>query len=694
MSYFCSNLNTDNFSFTFGENVRFTSYRYNETSNIITDSAPYWMAYSDNYNMSMTIPRTLKNGYDFFGYSLLNFNAPVHIDPHHPNLESMSYMFYSCPNFNQDVNIPENVYNTYYMLYDCLQYNSNVYCYAKTTCCYSPSDYLQQINNFDSVCAGWSGNFNIHFINSTPTSMRYGFQGCYLLNQNIKIPSTVRDAYCMFSGCYNLNQNIALPNEICASGAFQYCGNLNTALRIPYNSDISAMFRNCNNYNVDTYVPVCRGLNEYDQNSNSYNLFYGCDNLNANVVFETGYLILAETFQSCNNFNYPIHIPHTVTNMYRTFAGCNNFNTQIVFGSGVTDMNATFSQCYNLNINMTLPSSAVNLTSTFWACQNLDQNIQIPSSAVNLAYCFTGCSNLNQAIDIPSSVEVVDYCFSGCENLSSSISFHTGLKSMNNTFQSCYNFNAPLSIPSSVEYMDGTFYYCTHFNQPITLPSSLKEANLAFFNVYNFKQDVTIPSSCYGINAMFRYTGVNNVNIQSAEINIVAYWGSGDSYFSIEPFSFRNVWYEYSGYTIVANHPCLDASGLSSGDTIATVTMNKDCIFYYNKWDSSQGAYVRHTFTKDNIFFNLDNKSLLYRFFGVEDGYIYTGSSYYYRAQNQAQNYADYQANYHDNSASLVVTPSTWYYDEDKTSIRFIYYDWANTSGGVTPQYNVFFNFV
>ena len=683
MGYFCENLNQDNFSFNFGENVRFTQSYYEGSEP--SDSAIYWMGYCENYNSPFRIPNTLKNGYDFFGYGLNNFNSPVYIDPHHPNLETMPYFFYHCPNFNQPFNIPDKVYNLYYTLYECDNFNTDVYCYAKVGNCYYPNDYNNQIGNFSYAFYYWSGNFNLHFMDSNPTVLDSAFYGCGSLNANIQIPSSVVSAYGLFSYCYSLNQNIRIPDGVSAGWCFHSCYSFNQNIRIPRGSDISHMFYNCNSFNQPVHVPLY---------TSGINIFFNCDNLNANVTFENGIDILYGTFRNCNNFNYPITIPDSVTDMYETFYHCLNFNTQPYFGSSILNMYYAFAGCYNLNTNIILPPTVQNLYATFRGCENLNQNIFIPNGVVQMRDTFAYCRNLDQSISIPSSVNALDNCFEGCRNLNSVITIPTGVESMGGTFQNCNNFNQYITIPSSVTHMRNTFAACENLNQPISFPSSVTYTNYCFWHCNRFKQPMIIPESCNSMYGTFIMSGVNNVNIRSAYMN---FWDSTGGYGlqTMQLFAFRAAWYEYQNYQIVKSHPYLSPDGLNNGDTIATITLNRNCIYFCENWNSTSQTHENSYYTTEDLFYSYANKSYVYKFVGVLSGWISVNGRSYYRENNQAHNYNDYVNNFHDNIPSIILD-SSWYYNTAE-NIRFTYRDWENTyqSEGVniTPQYNIFINF-
>lgn len=673
MSYLLEELQPYNFSLNFGENVKFTSSYYEGYPP--SNSALYFIPYCNNYNTPLTIPNGLHNGYDFLGYSLDNFNSPVYINPNHPNLEAMAYFFYYCPNFNQEFNIPEKVYNMYYTLYECHNFNTNVYCYAKVGNCYSPENYNNQIGNFHSAFSGWAGNFNMHFMeNSNPVILDSAFSGCGNLNTNITIPDSVYSIYHGFSYCYNLNSNIRLPDNIMAAGCFQYCANFNQNIRIPHNSNIAGLFESCENFNQDIFVPLCRGSNMSEQEYNCYQIFKDCTNLNANVHFETGYKILRGTFTNCSNFNYPITIPDTVEALYETFYHCSNFNTQITFGSSVTNLAYAFSGCSNLNFSMQLPSGVTDMHNTFGGCSNLNTIITIPEATTNLRSCFRYCVNFDQPVTIPSNVTDMSACFTGCRNFNHSFTVPSGVTTVRGMMENCYNFNSIISLPSTVESMSNLFMSCNNFNQPITIPSGVIDAVSAFYGTPNFRQPITVPSSCSNLFAMFRASSANNVTFECAEIN----WAN--DYMGCSPLRLRDTWYGNASF---------NTAGFSNGDTVATFNLNKDCVCFWDEYDSEAGQHVRRECSTNDMFFAYGNRWRAYSFVGVFEGYV-RGS---HRTLAQADNYQDYVANFNDKAPSLRIDPQ--WYERDNTYIRFTYYDWANgSSDATTPKYYIYLNFI
>lgn len=657
---FFDDLKPYNYSVNFGENVLFTSW-----DSAISSSAMYLFSEAENFNTPVTIPNSLRNTYDLFAYCP-NFNSPVYIDPHHPNLKEMAYTFYQgCDNFNQNFNIPNGVYNFQYALYGAYNFQSHVNVYSQSgNWNGNPSSWDMAVNNFSYAFVGWEGNFNVHFIESTPVQMNCAFYGCHNLNQNIAIPSTVNNLNEAFAYCYNLNRNIRLPDNVVASGCFNYCYNLNRNIRIPNNSNITYMFRECYSLNQPLYVRLCSGEDEYNQYLNSNAIFLNCNHLNENVSFQSGYEVLSYTFANCTDFNYPITIPESVNNLYYTFYNCRSFNTQPAFPSSVDNMYGTFQLCYGLNFPMVLPSSVNNMISTFYGCQTLDSEIVLPDTVSVIDGCFQHCSNLNQNIQIPSSVISARQCFSNCSKLDQNIGLPDGIRDISGMFSGCNSLNQSIVIPDSVHYMKSSFNYCNNLRQPITLPLSVTAINECFQGCNNYRHPVVVGEYCNEIQSAFVVSQINNVTIQSRHMN---FWTTTGGYGlrTITPFRFNY----------------LNLDGFSSGDTVARVHLNKDTIYYNNYARTLTGGEVYNT---EQIFFT--NDAYLYNFIGISSGWV-GGVS---RTVNQAANYSDYQANYHDGRSSIWINTKNF----EEKQIRFSCYDWANTSEGVTPIYNIFFNFI
>lgn len=674
MGYFFENFNQNNFSVDFGQDVSFTDY-YNYQNNNISHDMSYLFWGCSNYNSSLRIPDSVVDASSMF-YNCGNLNQPIYIDPHHQNLRSMYGMFSYCNNFNQDINIPENVNSFRSMFYYCGNYCSNVYVYAKTS--------SGEPNNYSSAFRDSYGfNGNVHFVNCTPYNMSYTFYQCYDLNQNIQIPSTAYNMYSCFECCYNLNQPIKVPDNSMAYGCFKYCYNLNQSVPIPRNANIAQMFMYCNNLNEALYIPVCKGSNEYDQRWNSYGLLENCTNFNASVIFEHGWLGIYNIFQNCSSFNYPITITDSVTDMHATFSNCRNLNTSITFSNNLINMYYVFESCHNYNIAPTLPSGLKNMYGAFSGCTNFNVAVQIPDGVEVMSSTFSSCENFNVSLTLPSSLQEMTSCFRYCYNFDQPIILPSGLNWFDSTFADCYKFNQPITIPSGVTRMASTFDGCSNFNQPVTLPSSLIEANWCFNGCVNMTHPITIPSHCTNFANICVFSGITNISIQSTEFN----YRTGTGGYGIQGISVVSVRggnlpnhqsgsYEY--------HQLINLSGKSVGDTVMRININRDALLYYEAWNSTSQNYTRYNHSVQEIYF--DQEGYLYRLFGISDGYV--GSSY--RTYYQPDNYADYTANFHDNMPSIWIDSGSY----ADGYIKFNYCDWRNTTGGVTPNYAIYFSLI
>lgn len=693
MSGFIDNLRADNFSMSFGENVLFSDANMSQGAPLaVGGAAIYMFRECYNFNSNITIPNSLVNAYDMF-YYCSNLNSPVTIDPINSNLNCMAYMFQYCGNFNQDINIPSSTRNMYSVFQGCYNMNSNIYLYSN--CC-RYYDYLpEEMGNLNGAfSSGLGGNPNVFFMNIEPNICSYMFAGCGSLNQNIQIPSSVNYATGMFRYCYNLNRNIRLPDDVMAGECFAHCGNFNRNIRIPHNSSITAMFYNCANFNQPVHVPVPMGTNTDEQGYNIYRLFNNCANLNANVVFNSQIKSLNGVFYSCRNFNYNITLPSQVETLPETFSGCRNFNQNIVIPSNVTNMHYTFSSCYNFDQCLTLPSGLQRMTSTFSGCNNFNQNIYIPDSVEIMSSTFSTCRNLNQSIHMPDNATALEYVFYRCDNFNSTITLPSGVRYLNSMFENCFNYDKPISIPSSVEHMTGMFWNCYNYNQPITIPEGVISVNNAFRCCINMHQNVVIPSSVNNIASVFQFSGVSNIDVQCSAINIKQ--GTG---------GYGIVWSNLCSlpnFAFFANNtPCINVEGktpadinYNGGDVVARINFNRDCILFWNEWNSNTRQYDNFQFTADEVFIN-GYSSNTYYFLGCSSGYI-NGSS---REVNQPANYMDYQRNYANagyvNIRSLNIVERNY----DTGSMKLVLQDWRNTYqdpdlGSITPSYPIYFNLI
>lgn len=736
MAHFFNNLNQDNFSVNFGDNVVFTdSYNYNQ--NIVSNGAGYMFGYLNNFNSPVRMPDSVVNGSYMFAYSE-NFNSPVYIDKYNSKLNSMYIMFYGTNNFNHPINVPDNCYNIYSLFYYHPNYNSPVHIdpynsrvetmgSAFYQCnefsqdlnipqsCMYWSDVLQGANNFaanlniytnngkygqpynfDYAFQYWGFNGNVHFVNSYPTSGYDMFAYCNNFNRNVQLPNSFKNLEFAFLQCNQLNQNIRLPDNINAYGCFGYCNNLNRNIRIPTNSCYSYMFEFCEKLNQPIYVPCPRGENIDYQSYNSQGLFYFCNNLNANVRFEEGILDLTSTFSGCTNFNYPIALPSSVQKLQSTFSGCTNFNQNIQIPSGVSIMTSTFAWT-NLDCDIQLPGGLISIGGCFSGCRSFNQNITIPSSVRDMSGCFSNCNNFDQNIQIPEGVELLHSAFAECNKFNQNIRIPSSVNDIYGMFRDCPNFNQNIYIPGGIRNIGSLFYNCPNLDQNIQIPVGVTDANGCFMSCLSYKAPVTVPSPCNNIYGMCVGSGVTDLTVLSSEL-----FANNYNLHVISPTACTHEW--DSEYNVNRSAP-FDVSGYSVGSTIYKINVNRNCQLAYNQFYNSNSGNYEWRYTNAPAYFY---SFAVYRFLGLDPGYIYyNNGGWSSRTVNQAVSYDDYVLYYASNirfnpsqKASILLNDEATVYNYEKDPdypaecYAFDFMDWFNTVEGVTPWYRIWLNLI
>ena len=138
----------------------------------------------------------------------------------------------------------------------------------------------------------------------------------------------------------------------------------------------------------------------------SWKRFYGCSNLNQNILIPNKVTSMVETFYGCSNLNQNIVIPNNVTSMWYTFSNCSSLNQNILIPNRVTSMGYIFARCYNLNQNILIPDRVTSINSAFAFCFDLNQNIYLYSDGIeDMESAFKNCSLLSDKyIHIRSSI--------------------------------------------------------------------------------------------------------------------------------------------------------------------------------------------------------------------------------------------------------------------------------------------------
>lgn len=497
------NLNVP-FTLTLGENVTFKNgYAYEMFNNCYEYNAPFNVPDDTKYASSM-----------FKGCH--NLNSPININPSSP-ITDMSYMFYECFNFQQNINIPSSC-NYFYSIVGGSYYDqqNGTYIYPEyqgNFHIYSNERGYGEGNFAYAFQWGNTMNANVMFHDVQPTSMYAAFEWDYHFDRNVYLPDSVEDlmytfAYCnrlnqnihipananvctyMFQSCDNLNQNISIPDGVIAYGMFMYCNNLNQPIRLPSDGVIDSIFHCCYNLNQPFEVPYY---------NTEYNLDYPYDANENRSLLNSCYG--SGIFRYCNNLNQPITLNDNIESLVGTFSYCENFNQNVIMPSNLKFAHTVFQGCYQaFNQNIAFPEGTLEMVSTFYSCTNLNQNIHIPSTVKKLTGCFWA-TNTNYNIQIPS----------GCLDTAE-------------MFSSCSLLNQDIYIPSSVQNVASMFYWCSNYNGNPVLPEGVVNCSSFAYHCNNlYLSEVTIPSSVRNMQNAFDATKVLNINIQT---NNFSYSGS------------------------------------------------------------------------------------------------------------------------------------------------------------------------
>ena len=247
------------------------------------------------------------------------------------NALNLSNCFRNCKNFNQPLEIKNSQSNVYYMLNDCVNYNSNLIINVGTR---EPISFLQAISTYS-----WQSKYNANFIfvsNEPIFSYNFVYNQFSNYNQIPIIPNTIKYMVNSFSYCYNFNQPVNLPESLISlNNAFFYCSNLNQNIDCKNAQYLDNTFNstklqdktvNCwgaisiNNTFTNSYVSnVIFGQNiasiNYPFGNNTYTRSnYGNKNIfihNANFNLITN-LVLPNTMPSTSSFFYNFYLPSSV----------------------------------------------------------------------------------------------------------------------------------------------------------------------------------------------------------------------------------------------------------------------------------------------------------------------------------------------------------------------------------------------
>jgi hypothetical protein len=358
--------------------------------------------------------------------------------------------FEGMSNFNENVNFLNNwdtfnVSDMSYMFYNCANFNQNM-------------------NDFDV---------------SGVTTMSHMFDGCSVFNNEnypffrLNTSSALLDMSYMFANCDNFNQTI---NEFDVSGVttmshmFDGCSifnNENTDLTLNTSSallDVSYMFSNCANFNK-------RGDFDVSGVTTMSHMFDGCSVFNngslmLNLNTSSALLDMSYMFYNCANFNQRWNFDMSgVTTMSHMFDGCSMFNNG------------------NTNLTLNTSSALLDVSYMFYNCANFNQLINFDMSGVTtMSHMFDGCSEFNNdnypffSLNTSSALLDMSYMFANCDNLNQTIyAFDvSGVTTMSHMFYGCSVFNnadSPLYLNTSSALLDVSymFYNCISLHIPVNI---------------------------------------------------------------------------------------------------------------------------------------------------------------------------------------------------------------------------------
>ena len=415
----------------------------------------------------------------------------------------------------------------------------------------------------------------INMYNSEVTNipMSSTFANCYALtniDETIKMPKVINQAYYTFFNCHNLtdiNTDMNIKTNIC-DGMFYNCVALQDISNVHFFSPGTGvstvnMFQNCKKLNFET-------LNLQGINLNNPTSMFGQSNICSASLVENMFnnlssLNLRSYMFDNTNIDRAPHIEnfeHVLTNSYSTqahgfdyaFTSCPNLiegDINIANFRWCTAFRYTFYNCTNLtssNINLynnwkvTNQYNAYNFQQTYLNCPNLtDVNITCDNSTFYFQGTFANCTNL-VSVKMPTNWNIANSVFSGVflncyniTNLDSIIDYVTSVNNMAlyNAFANCTKLNYDKEIilnTYSPSFVMQVFGNCPNVTNNITLniqnhsKNSLVNANYfvsgAGFNSANIWLNYSnLTNSYYGVyvsNCIINCSNLKTVNIDIA----------------------------------------------------------------------------------------------------------------------------------------------------------------------------------
>lgn len=189
------------------------------------------------------------------------------------------------------------------------------------------------------------------------------------------------------------------------NGTFKDCSNASLYLKEIYNViDMSEAYYNCNRFNgIPSANAVCNSVRYMDSafyncanirgNAvlpanliSASNAYVGAKNLTGIVSYGTSYQNLDNTFNGCNLITGDAY---TATNMAYAYYGCSNLNGNIVNTGSPINMRGAFFNCSNI---VNIPeefNDVIDASLAFYDCMNINvNNITFGDNIKNLDYAF------------------------------------------------------------------------------------------------------------------------------------------------------------------------------------------------------------------------------------------------------------------------------------------------------------------
>ena len=412
---------------------------YNITSSTVpytvavTYKGPSYSQYSNEYNGSVTIPKTVT--YNGKTYSVTSIG---------------NYAFYECSGLTS-VTIPNSVTSIgHTAFYGCTGLTSiNI-----------PNSVTRIGESAFFICIGLT---SITIPNSVTTIGSNAFLGCSGLT-SIEIPNSVTTiGEYAFYGCSGMT-SVTIGNKVTEIGlcAFDECTGLT---RVTFHCPIigSWFIR----FNIKEVVIG----NEVT--TIGHDAFSGCSALTSIEIPNSVTSIGSGAFSGCTGLT-SITIPNSVTTIEEwAFSGCTGLTSVTIPNSVTTIGGNAFNECTGLT-SVTIGTGVTEIGwRAFGGCSSLT-SVNIPKSVTGIGdSAFSGCSGLT-SITIPNSVTGIgDYAFSWCTGLTS-VSIPNSVMSIGHfAFSNCTGLKKFISYIK--EPFEKDCWNNVNLSIPLYVPSGTKE---------------------------------------------------------------------------------------------------------------------------------------------------------------------------------------------------------------------------